>query len=147
MWKIPKYLVVESEVLPDAFKRVVYAKHLLESKQAKSVSDAAKKAGISRSVVYKYRDCVFPYIREMSGKVVSIYLLLHDKPGVLSEVIAVLYAHGSNILTINQNIPVDSVAAVSISITLDAQAPNDMEIVSALKNMEGVVDARKIVAT
>ncbi|MEG1972223.1 MAG: ACT domain-containing protein [Oscillospiraceae bacterium] len=144
MWTAPKYLVVENSVLPEVFQKVVYAKHLMETKKVKSVSEAAKKAGISRSVIYKYKDSVFPYVREMSGKVVSIYLLLWDKPGVLSEVIALLYDHGANILTINQNIPVDSVAAVSISITLDAQSPNDMEIVSALKNMEGVLDARKI---
>ena len=146
MWKKPKYLVVETDVLPDVFVKVCYAKHLLESKQVKSVSDAARKAEISRSVVYKYRDSVFPYIREMAGRVVSIYLCLWDNPGVLSEVISKLYEHGANILTINQNIPVDSVAAVSISITLDAQSPNDMEIVKALKDMDGVLDAKKIVS-
>ncbi len=146
MWKKPKYLVVETDVLPNVFLRVCYAKHLLESKQVKSVSDAARKAEISRSVVYKYRDSVFPYVREMSGEVVSIYLCLRDEPGVLSDVIACLYEHGANILTINQNIPVDSVAAVSISITLDAKSPSDMEIVRVLKEVSGVMEAKKVVS-
>ena len=146
MWKKPKYLVVETDVLPDVFLKVCYAKHLLESKQVKSVSDAARKAEISRSVVYKYRDSVFPYVREMSGAVVSIYLCLRDEPGVLSDVINCLCTHGANILTINQNIPVDSVAAVSVSITLDAKSPSDMEIVRFLKEVDGVVEARKVVS-
>ena len=80
----------------------------------------------------------------MSGKVVSIYVLLRDRPGMLSGLIAELYRNGVNILTINQNIPVDGLAAVSISISLDATSTSDMELVNALKKLEGVVEARRL---
>jgi len=144
MWTPPKYLVVETETLPDVFAKVVYAKQLLESGQTNSISQAAKMAGISRSAIYKYRDSVFPYVNEMAGKVISIYLLLRDKPGVLSGLIAELYRHGVNILTINQNIPVDGLAAVSVSVSLDATSVNDMEMVNDLKKLDGIVEARKL---
>lgn len=144
MWTPPKYLVVETETLPDVFAKVVYAKQLLESGQTNSISQAAKMAGISRSAIYKYRDSVFPYVNEMAGKVISIYLLLRDKPGVLSGLIAELYSHGVNILTINQNIPVDGLAAVSVSVSLDATSVNDMEMVNDLKKLDGIVEARKL---
>ena len=144
MWTPPKYLVVETDTLPDVFAKVVYAKQLLESGQTSSISQAAKMAGISRSAIYKYRDSVFPYVNEMAGKVISIYLLLRDKPGVLSGLIAELYRHGVNILTINQNIPVDGIAAVSVSVSLDATTVNDMEMVNDLKKLEGIVEARKL---
>ena len=42
--------------------------------------------------------------------------MLKDEPGVLSSILAALYELGANILTVNQNIPIDSVASVSISI-------------------------------
>ena len=58
--------------------------------------------------------------------------------------IAELYRNGVNILTINQNIPVDGLAAVSISISLDATSTSDMELVNALKKLEGVVEARRL---
>ena len=144
MWTPPKYLVVETETLPDVFEKVVYAKQLLESGQTNSISQAAKMAGISRSAIYKYRDSVFPYVNDMAGKVISIYLLLRDKPGVLSGLIAELYKHGVNILTINQNIPVDGIAAVSVSVSLDATTVNDMEMVNDLKKLDGIVEARKL---
>ena len=144
MWTPPKYLVVETETLPDVFAKVVYAKQLLESGQTNSISQAAKMAGISRSAIYKYRDSVFPYVNEMAGKVISIYLLLRDKPGVLSGLIAELYSHGVNILTINQNIPVDGLAAVSVSVSLDATSVNDIEMVNDLKKLDGIVEARKL---
>lgn len=101
-------------------------------------------AGISRSAIYKYRDSVFPYVREMSGRVVSIYIMLRDKPGMLSNLIAELYRSGVNILTINQNIPVDGMAAVSISVSLDATSTSDMELINSLKKLDGVVEARKV---
>lgn len=144
MWMPPKYLVVETETLPEVFSKVVYAKQLLESGETNNISHAAKMAGISRSAIYKYRDSVFPYVREMSGKVVSIYVLLRDKPGVLSGLIAELYRNGVNILTINQNIPVDGLAAVSVSISMDATSASDMELVTALKKLDGVIEARKL---
>lgn len=144
MWTPPKYLVVETSVLPEVFSKVVYAKQLLENGEINNISHAAKMAGISRSAIYKYRDSVFPYVSEMSGKVVSVYVLLRDKPGVLSMLISELYRHGVNILTINQNIPVDGIAAVSISISLDATSVNDMEIITDLKKLDGVVEARKL---
>lgn len=144
MWTPPKYLVVETEALPEVFWRVVYAKHLLETGETGSITHAAQLAGISRSAIYKYRDMVFPYVREMSGKMMSIYLLLRDKPGMLSEIIAQLYQSGANILTINQNIPIDGVAVVSISVSLDASAASDMEILNSLRQHAGVVEARRL---
>lgn len=146
MWKIPKYLVVESQALPEVFSKVVYAKYLLESGEVSNISIAAKMAGISRSAIYKYRDAVFPYVREMSGKVLSLYVLLRDRPGMLSGMIAELYRQGVNILTINQNIPVDGLAAISVSVSLDATSSSDMEILTAVRKLEGVVDARRLTA-
>jgi chorismate mutase len=145
MWTPPKYLVIESDVLPKVFVSVAYAKQLLESGEADSISQAAKAAGISRSAVYKYKDAVFPYERKSAGKIASLYLLLRDKPGVLSGVIGTLYEYGSNILTINQSIPVDGVAAVSISASV-GMAGNDMELLGALKILEGVVEVRRLAA-
>ena len=144
MWTPPKYLIVETDTLPEVFAKVVYAKQLLENGETNNISQAAKMAGISRSAIYKYRDSVFPYIREMSGRVVSIYVMLRDKPGMLSNLIAELYRHGVNILTINQNIPVDGMAAVSISVSMDATSTSDMELINSLKKLEGVVEARKV---
>ena len=142
----PKYLVVETTALPEVFSKVAYAKQLLEQGEASNVSHAAKLAGISRSAIYKYRDVVFPYLPDASGKVVSLYLLLRDKPGMLSNIISELWRNGVNILTINQNIPVDGVAVVSISVSLDATSANDMELLNEIKKLEGVVEARRLSA-
>lgn len=76
-------------------------------------------AGISRSAFYKYKDAVFPYDAERSGSILTLHLILRDRPGVLSSVLSSFAAAGVNILTVNQNIPAGGVASVSISARTD----------------------------
>ncbi len=145
MWELPKYLVVETEALPEIFKKVVYAKHLLESGETGNISLAAKQAGISRSAIYKYRDAVFPYTSEMTGQVASLYIVMRDRPGMLAQLLRTLYQNGVNILTINQNIPVDGMAAVSVSVSLDAVTGSDLELIAAIRALNDVTEVRKLV--
>ena len=54
-----KYLLVNQELLPAVYAKVVTAKSLLASGEAASATQAAKMAGISRSAYYKYKDGIF----------------------------------------------------------------------------------------
>ena len=102
-----KFLLVDLSVLPEVFARVVEAKRLMAQGKAKSYSDAAKMAGISRSAFYKYKDRVFPYESSDLTRMLTLNITLVDEPGILSALIAGLYQAGGNIVTINQNIPAD----------------------------------------
>ena len=64
-------------------------------------------AGISRSAFYKYKDAIYLYDERMSENITTLYLTLEDRPGVLSLLLSELYRAGANIITVNQNIPVD----------------------------------------
>ena len=139
-----QYLLVDTKVLPEIFLKVVQAKHLLASGQAKNSSEAARMMGISRSAFYKYKDCVYQYTSNVSENIITIYAALLDQPGVLSRLLGELYQVGANILTINQNIPVDSVAPVSISVSLEGLSVSREELFTALRQLEGVVEVRRI---
>ncbi len=145
MENLPKYLVVERSALPEVFARVLFAKNLIEKGEASSLSEAARKAGISRSAYYKYRDTVFAYNREMSSEVATYHFILKDKAGVLSAIISEISRLGANILTINQSIPIDGFAPVSITVSLDTTNHSDMDLLGSIKTMEDVVEARKLV--
>ena len=140
MWEAPKFLIVETAALPQIFSKVAYAKHLLETGETANISLAAKRAGISRSAIYKYRDAVFPYTTEATGKVVSLYLVLRDRPGMLAQVIRTLYQNGGNILTINQNIPLSGSAAVTISIRTDTLSGDVESLLTAARTLPGVLE-------
>ena len=144
MTELPKYLIVDTRVLPDVFLRVVQAKKLLAQGQAKSASEAARLAGISRSAFYKYKDCVHQYHSRMSDNIITVSAALADEPGVLSSLMSLFYSQGGNILTISQNIPVDSGAPVSIALRTDGLTCGEDELMERAAALEGVVDVKII---
>ncbi len=137
-------VVVNAKVLPDIILKVLSAKKMKARGDVKSSSDACRAVGISRSAYYKYKDCVFGYEEKMQSKILSLYLVLKDEKGVLSGIISSLYELGLNILTVNQNIPVDSVASVTISVRMDKADATLTNIKETLLDMYGVVDAKII---
>ena len=64
---IRDYLIVSKKILPEYYSKVVEARILLESSQCKSVSDAVKRVGISRSTYYKYKDYILSPLKILGG--------------------------------------------------------------------------------
>ena len=110
-----KYYIVAAEALPDIFIKVAEAKRMLLTGEAGTVGGATKKVGISRSAFYKYKDSVQPFNNMQAGRIITFYAMLKDTPGVLSSILNIFAASGANILTINQSIPTNGCAAVTIS--------------------------------
>ena len=137
----PRMLLVDASVLPSVFEKVVEAKRLLAVGKVRNLSEAAKAAGISRSALYKYKDYVFMHNVNIDENVVTMNTNLVDRPGVLSSLINELSLLGANILTVNQNIPVDGVAPVSISARLGKETQVS-QMVSRLESLDGVVEVR-----
>lgn len=140
MEKEYQYYIVSADMLPDAMLKTAEAKSLLRSKAAKNVSEAVKLAGISRSVYYKYKDAIRPYYEKDTDKLLTIYALLHDKPGVLSVFLSVLAEEGANILTINQNIPVNGFAPVTVSVRVGRLKTMLSGLLKELSQLDGVAD-------
>lgn len=74
--------------------------------------------GISRSTYYKYKDYVFLPSDNSIGRKALVSMMLEHKKGVLSEVLNYLSSVNGNIITINQNIPINEVASVVISLDI-----------------------------
>lgn len=109
-----QYYLVKATVLPDVFIKVMHVKELLSSGKAKSINDAVRQAEISRSAFYKYRDAILPFYENSKGQILSLAFLTEDFPGVLSGIIDCLAKAKVNILTINQNYPINGLADISV---------------------------------
>ena len=139
-----KYLLVEARMLPEIFTKVMQAKMLLSRGNAKNASQAAQMAGISLSAFYKYKDSVFLYDERMNENIVSFSLALEDRPGVLSNLLAQFYQLGANVITVNQNIPIDGVAIASVSIRTADATRSRSQILDMLGKLDGVVEAKSV---
>ncbi|MBD9196126.1 MAG: ACT domain-containing protein [Clostridiales bacterium] len=134
-----KYYLVAAEALPEIFIRVAEAKRMMQTGEAETVGAATKLAGISRSAFYKYKDAVQPFNDMKSEHIITFYTLLKDVSGTLSRVLNVFAASGANILTINQSIPTNGCAAVTISAETSGMEKSLEQLIGDISSLENVI--------
>lgn len=135
----PKYYLVEVSALPEVFVKVTEAKALLETGEAKTVAEAVDMVNLSRSAFYKYKDSIKPFRDLRRDKIMTFHIKLHDKPGTLAAVLSIFPESGANILTINQSIPANGVALVTISVVTERMIVTSDELLSNLQDVRGVI--------
>ena len=130
-------LIVDSSVAPDVFLKVLQVKQALADGTENSTACACKAVGLSRSAFYKYKDHISTY-EDNSGKIFTLHAVLVDKAGVLTTFLKVLHESGANVLTVNQNIPSGRRAPVSVSFRVKKADFSMSELITTLKNTDGV---------
>ena len=135
----PKYFIVEASAMPEIFRKVAQAKRMLETGEADTVNAAAQLVGISRSAFYKYKDTVRPFHDTLHGRIVTFQMMLKDEPGVLSGLLNVIATTGINVLTINQNLPVNGTAVVTMTAQTSDLRGSLEEVLGAAMAAEGVL--------
>ena len=133
-----EFFLVKAEVLPEVFVKVMEVKRLLSAGKADSVNDAVQRVGISRSAYYKYKDSLFPFYETSRGRIVTVLFAIEDFPGILSGIINCLADAKANILTINQNIPINGLADVSVAIETDRMNTSLEALMDRIGDIPGV---------
>ncbi len=139
MSKAPNYYIVDAEALPEIFRKVVDARRMLDTGEAETVNQAVQLAGISRSAFYKYKDAVRPFQDMLHGRIVTFQIMLKDEPGILSHVLNLFAGSGANILTINQGIPNNGCAVVTVNAETSGLEGSLQELLARLNGAEGVL--------
>jgi chorismate mutase len=133
-----RYYVVREDLLPEGILKTEQVKELLRRGEAATVHEAAERAGISRSVFYKYKDGV--YLLEQAGResIVTLSLDLEHRSGVLSKLLGMLAACEGNVLTIHQSIPLQGMANVVVSLDTSKLSGTLQELTDRLRDIDGV---------
>ena len=139
MSKAPNYYIVDAEALPEIFRKVVDARRMLDTGEAETVNQAVQLAGISRSAFYKYKDAVRPFQDMLHGRIVTFQIMLKDEPGILAHVLNLFAGSGANILTINQGIPINGCAVVTVNAETSGLEGSLQELLARLNGAEGVL--------
>lgn len=136
--KDQKFILVREDVLPEAMRKTLEVKELLERGKASSVQEAVKLLDLSRSAFYKYKDTVYPFHSIVKEKIITLFLHLEDRSGTLSELLGVIAGSGCNVLTIHQTIPIQGRANVTISLNVTDIKISMDELLSKLRRFEFV---------
>ncbi|MGG7076716.1 ACT domain-containing protein [Clostridium sardiniense] len=129
------YLVVDKKVLPEVYEKVIEVKNLLKEGKIKEITEATKIVGISRSVYYKYKDHVFEFAESIQGRKMTFSMIIEHKKGVLSDVLNYISDKGGNVLTIDQGIPINGSANLSITIDMSALECDISDLLDGLGDM------------
>jgi chorismate mutase len=132
------FLIVSKGILPEAILKTAQAKELLAKGDVYTVNDAVERVGISRSAYYKYKDGVFPFYEASREKIITISLILENTAGVLSNVLNTIASFRANVLTINQGIPLQGIANVTISIENAGLIDTPENLLGGLGEIQGV---------
>lgn len=138
------YYIVDKRVMPEVFLKVVEAKELIDKGTVSSVQEAVDKVGVSRSAYYKYKDYVSALGGDSRGKIVILAFNLEDKAGILSLVLNIMADHGANVLTINQTIPINNVANVTITVDTGNMTLSVREMLDNISKVHGVLTLKII---
>lgn len=133
-----KFYLVHEDVLPEAMKKTLEAKEMIERKKVESVWDAVQQVNLSRSAYYKYRDTVFPFHTVVQEKIMTLIFYLEDRSGTLSKLLGAVAQAGCNVLTIHQTIPLQGRAQVTLSLNITGMTMEINELLSNLRRLEFV---------
>ena len=137
----PQYYIVDASALPEVFLKVAETKRLLSTGEASTVNEATRMTDISRSAFYKYRDAVLPFQNMMTGRIITFQFLLHDEPGLLSEILSVFAQAKANNITLNSLVPTNGTAVVTIPAeTMDLTISIE-DFIARMTATKGVVKA------
>ena len=139
MSKAPNYYIVDADALPEIFRKVVEARRLLDTGEAETVNQAVQLTGISRSAFYKYKDAVRPFQDMLHGRIVTFQIMLKDQPGILSQVLNLFADSGANILTINQGIPINGCAVVTVNAETSGLVGTLQDLLEQIDQVAGVL--------
>ncbi len=133
-----KFYLIREDVLPEAMKKTLDVKEMLERGKAESIWDAVQQVDLSRSAYYKYRDTVFPFSTIVKERLVTLFFHLEDRSGTLSKLLGVVASSGCNVLTIHQTIPLQGRANVTLSLNTSEISTDIDDLLLELRKLEFV---------
>ncbi len=136
-----KYYLVREDILPESIVKTAQAKAMLARGDAQTILDAVDKLGMARSTYYKYKDGVYAFLDANSLEIINISLLLRHISGILSGVLNTIASYQGSVLTINQNLPINGVALVTISLSVEELTITAETLLRHLAGLNGVVQA------
>lgn len=144
--RMEKFYIVNEKSLPEIFKKVIEVKEIISLGKSKDVSEAIRTVGISRSTYYKYKDDIFPMAEEMKSKKVTLIVLMSHKSGTLSKVLDCIAFYKGNILTINQDIPINLCANVTVTIDISHMEKSISQLAARLNSLPNVRSVKLLAA-
>ena len=82
-----------------------------------------------------------PFQNMMTGRVITMQLMIHDEPGMLSSILTLLADRKANLMTINSVVPTNGTGVVTISAETTELTVQLEELLREMRSFPGVIKA------
>ncbi|QAA30672.1 ACT domain-containing protein [Clostridium manihotivorum] len=137
-----RYYVVSERVIPEIFLKVLKVNELLYTGEVKDITEGIRQVGISRSAYYKYKDHVFPMSESINSKKITLAVSMSHEAGVLSKVLDKIAEMKGNVLTINQDIPMNMIANATITLDIAGLEIDVKALIKQIDTLKGVIKVK-----
>ena len=86
----------------------------------------------------KYFNFIFSFHDNARGRTITFVMQMDDVPGLLSGVLKIITDYNGNVLTINQTIPINGVASLTLSIDVLPITGDTSSMLEGIEQMEGI---------
>ncbi|WP_412520991.1 ACT domain-containing protein [Staphylococcus simulans] len=137
--QVKKFYLIREDVLPESVIKTLQIKDALKENPQLSIYEAVRQYGLSRSAFYKYKDTIFPIDEKVEDtREFTIILYVHDKVGMLAQVLNTISQIHMSILTIHQSIPMEDKATITLSLNTAGSQTSIEDVIFALRSIENV---------
>lgn len=140
--KDQQFYLVDLKILPEAIKKTIRVKEMLQDGTCGSINEAVKKVDISRSAYYKYKDHVAdhvaPAFETEKDKIVVLFLVMSDDFAVFNRVLRRIVKDRNEIISLNRGIPAEKLVAVTITIKTEESLSYLQYLQETIKEMKGI---------
>lgn len=136
--KDQQFYLVDLKILPEAIKKTIRVKEMLQDGTCGSINEAVKKVDISRSAYYKYKDPVAPAFETEKDKIVVLFLVMSDDFAVFNRVLRRIVKDRNEIISLNRGIPAEKLVAVTITIKTEESLSYLQYLQETIKEMKGI---------
>lgn len=137
--QVKKFYLIREDVLPESVIKTLQIKDALKENPHLSIYEAVRQYGLSRSAFYKYKDTIFPIDEKVEDtREFTIILYVHDKVGMLAQVLNTISQIHMSVLTIHQSIPMEDKATITLSLNTAGSRTSIEDVIFALRNIENV---------
>jgi chorismate mutase len=133
-----RFYVVKEKAVGEVLLKVVEAKRRLAADSSTTVQKVTEDLGISRSSFYKYKDDIFPFHEDAKGRTITFVMQMDDVPGLLAEVLARVAAYRANVITVQQAVPANRIALVTLSVQVMPATGDVEQLFGEIRSLNGI---------
>lgn len=136
--KEKQFYLIDFHILPEAIKKTIRVKEMLQNGTKSTVNEAVKSMDMSRSAYYKYKDHVEPAFDEPKERTLVFFIMMQNDFALLNKIVKKINKDGNTILTMERGCPMEKYVPVTISFKTKDSVKAVMEMAESIRKMKGI---------